>query len=185
MTRLTQWREDRPEAAGRVTNDAATTANLLAAIGVRFERWPATQALRPGAEQAEILAAYATEIARLNRQGGYQSADVIRLARGTPDTAPMRNKFLDEHTHAEDEVRFFVEGAGAFYLRAAGHVHQVICVAGDLLGVPAGLTHWFDMGPDPHFTAIRLFTSPAGWVANFTGDEIARRFPLYDGASWM
>jgi 1,2-dihydroxy-3-keto-5-methylthiopentene dioxygenase len=33
------------------------------------------------------------------------------------------------------------------------------------------------MGPEPHFVAIRVFTNPAGWVANFTGDEIAARFP--------
>ncbi len=182
-TRLTQWRDDAPAVVVRSTTDAEEIAALLAPIGVRFERWPATQVLGPGATQAEILAAYAPEIERLNRAGGYQSADVIRLARGTPDTAPMRNKFLDEHTHAEDEVRFLVEGAGAFYLRAAGHVFQVICCAGDLLSVPAGLTHWFDMGPDPHFAAIRLFTSPAGWVAQFTGDGIARRFPLYEAAS--
>jgi 1,2-dihydroxy-3-keto-5-methylthiopentene dioxygenase len=52
----------------------------------------------------------------------------------------------------------------------------VLCTQGDLIGVPDGTRHWFDMGPNPHFVAIRLFTNPAGWVANFTGDEIAARF---------
>ncbi len=36
------------------------------------------------------------------------------------------------------------------------------------------------MGPSPHFTAIRLFTTPAGWVAKFTGDPIANRFPAFE-----
>jgi len=33
------------------------------------------------------------------------------------------------------------------------------------------------MGPNPNLKAIRLFTTPEGWVANFTGDKIADRFP--------
>jgi 1,2-dihydroxy-3-keto-5-methylthiopentene dioxygenase len=33
------------------------------------------------------------------------------------------------------------------------------------------------MGPNPHFIAIRLFTNPEGWVAKFTGEPIADRFP--------
>jgi 1,2-dihydroxy-3-keto-5-methylthiopentene dioxygenase len=46
--------------------------------------------------------------------------------------------------------------------------------------VPDQTKHWFDMGPEPHFTAIRFFNNPDGWVANFTGDDIAKRFPLFD-----
>ena len=76
-------------------------------------------------------------------------------------------------------MRFFVEGAGMFYLRAAGKVHMTLCERGDLISVPAGTRHWFDMGPSPRFTAIRLFTTPEGWVANFTGTPIARSFPSY------
>jgi 1,2-dihydroxy-3-keto-5-methylthiopentene dioxygenase len=36
------------------------------------------------------------------------------------------------------------------------------------------------MGPTPRFTVIRLFTTPNGWVATFTGDTIAARFPAFD-----
>jgi 1,2-dihydroxy-3-keto-5-methylthiopentene dioxygenase len=32
------------------------------------------------------------------------------------------------------------------------------------------------MGPNPGFIAIRLFNNPDGWVANFTGSDIADRF---------
>ena len=45
--------------------------------------------------------------------------------------------------------------------------------------MPAGTKHWFDMGASPSFTAVRLFTNPEGWVAQFTGDEIAELFPKY------
>ena len=183
MTTLTVWRDDAPAKPETVTRDGAEIARLLAAVGVRFERWKAGKALAPGAGQQEVLAAYATEVERLKRENGYVTADVVRLARGTPNTGPMRQKFLSEHIHSEDEVRFFVEGAGAFYLRIGGKVHQVVCEKDDLISVPAGTRHWFDMGPDPHFCAIRLFNNPDGWVAQFTGDGIADSFPKFDLAT--
>ena len=163
------------------TNDSRDIARLLGEIGVRFERWNADEPLDIDASQEEVLRVYAPQVERLKREGNYGSADVIRLRRGTPDTAPIREKFLNEHAHSEDEVRFFVEGRGAFYLRANGKVYQTICVRGDLISVPAGTKHWFDMGADPEFTAIRLFTNQEGWVANFTGDSIAERYPRLDG----
>jgi 1,2-dihydroxy-3-keto-5-methylthiopentene dioxygenase len=36
------------------------------------------------------------------------------------------------------------------------------------------------MGDSPNFTAVRLFTNPDGWVANFTGEKIADEFPRYE-----
>jgi len=147
---------------------------------VRFERWTADAPLAADADEAAILAAYKSSVQRVQQDGGYQTVDVLRLAKGTPNTEPIRKKFLDEHAHSEDEVRFFVEGSGAFYLRLAGHVYQAICVRGDLISVPAGTRHWFDMGPDPQFTALRWFNNQEGWVPQFTGDTIAARFPRYE-----
>lgn len=162
------------------TVDGDEIARLLSEIGVRFERWTADVELPDDADEASVLAAYRRSVDRLKNECGYRSEDVIRLKKGTPDVAPIRAKFLNEHAHAEDEVRFFVEGRGAFYLRVGGKVYQTVCVRGDLISVPAGTKHWFDMGADPEFTAIRLFTSPEGWVAEFTGDTIAQRFPKLD-----
>jgi 1,2-dihydroxy-3-keto-5-methylthiopentene dioxygenase len=56
----------------------------------------------------------------------------------------------------------------------------MLCTRGDLISVPAGMKHWFDMGPRPNFTAIRLFVNPDGWVARFTGSDIAERFPRHE-----
>lgn len=162
------------------TNESDAIAAELTSIGVRFERWVADAQLEPGAAQADVIAAYRSSVERLQRQCGYQSVDVLRLERGTPNTDPVRQKFLNEHSHSEDEVRFFVEGCGAFYLHVGARVYQTICVKGDLISVPAGTTHWFDMGSDPEFTAIRLFVNADGWVANFTGSDISRAFPLLD-----
>jgi 1,2-dihydroxy-3-keto-5-methylthiopentene dioxygenase len=161
------------------TSDVAEIARVLAAEGIRFERWSADRPLPPDADQELVLSIYARDVARLSREHGYAKADVIRMTPDDPQREVARAKFLDEHTHAEDEVRFFVEGAGAFYLHLGARVFQVVCGAGDLLSVPAGTKHWFDMGAAPRFTVIRLFTSPEGWVAQHTGDPIAAHLPRF------
>jgi len=179
-TILRVYNDDAPAKPIVDTTDAGQIANELSKIGVRFERWAADAELPQGADQETVIAAYKSSIDKLKGECGYTAVDVIRLEKGTPNTEPLRAKFLDEHRHAEDEVRFFVEGRGAFYLHVDGRVYQTICVKGDLIGVPAGTKHWFDMGPDPEFTAVRLFINPDGWVAQFTGDTIASGFPKLD-----
>jgi 1,2-dihydroxy-3-keto-5-methylthiopentene dioxygenase len=181
MTRLTIFALEQPVRRREDTEEPRRVERALAAIGVRYERWAAPASFDRDATEAEVLADYRPEIERLKETGGYQVADVIRLRRGVENAAALRAKFLDEHIHDEDEVRFFVEGRGAFYLRSDLGVHRVLCERGDLLGVPAGTRHWFDMGADPAFTAIRLFTNPEGWVARFTGDPVARQVPEIDG----
>lgn len=179
MTRLTLFREDDPTEIELDTRDAAAIADALDAIGVSFERWP-TIDLPADADDDAVLAAYAPQIDRLRETGGYQAVDIVRLAPDAPNREALRAKFLSEHRHGEDEVRYFVAGSGMFYLREAGRVHMLLCEGGDLITVPAGIRHWFDMGPCPSFTAIRLFTDPEGWIARFTGDAIADAFPRYE-----
>jgi 1,2-dihydroxy-3-keto-5-methylthiopentene dioxygenase len=166
MSHLAIYADDAPGAPLAATSDFDAIVRELAAVGVRFERW-ATRPVAPGAGQDEVLAAYAPEIAALKAAGGYQAVDVIRMVPDHPDLAMLRAKFLDEHTHAEDEVRFFVEGEGLFTLHTHARVFNMLCTAGD-------------MGPRPRFTAIRLFTNPEGWVARHTGSDIAVRFPRHE-----
>ena len=162
------------------SSDGDRIASELAGRGVRFERWATPVTLAAEADQAAILAAYASEIARVQADGGYQTVDAIRLGPDHPDREALRAKFLSEHTHAEDEVRFFVEGRGLFCLHIADEVVQVVCEQGDWIGVPAGTPHWFDTGERPSFCALRFFNNSEGWVATFTGDPIATRFPLLE-----
>ena len=149
----------------------------LGAAGVRFERWEATKPVAPGASQDDVIAAYRADIDRLMHEKGYQAVDVISLTPDHPDRATLRAKFLNEHTHSEDEVRFFVAGQGQFTLHIGDKVYEVLCERGDLIGVPDNTRHWFDMSERPYFIAIRLFTNKEGWVANFTGSDIAEGFP--------
>lgn len=160
------------------TTEAAAIGDALSEIGVRFERW----ALRPLDRASDILTVYADEVARLTQEGGYRSIDVAAIAPDHPERETMRGKFLSEHTHGEDEVRFFVDGEGLFTLHHDARVFNMLCTAGDLISVPAGMAHWFDMGAAPRFTAIRLFVNPDGWIAKFTGSDIAARYPRHQPA---
>ncbi|HPG93587.1 MAG TPA: acireductone dioxygenase [Dokdonella sp.] len=177
MSRLRIYAET-DGAVALATHDAhADIAAALRAVGIRFEQWEAAQPIAAGASQDEVIAAYRTDIDRLMREEGYRTVDVVSLTADHPDRAALRQKFLSEHTHAEDEVRFFVAGSGQFTLHIDGKIYDILCEQGDLIGVPDGTRHWFDMSEQPNFVAIRLFNNPAGWVANFTGDDIATRFP--------
>jgi 1,2-dihydroxy-3-keto-5-methylthiopentene dioxygenase len=183
MTMLTIYAGDAPHAVRSRTDDADAIAALLAPIGIGFERWQAPVRLAEDADDAAVVAAYRGDIDRLMAEHGYRSCDVIRLRPDHPDRAALRAKFLAEHVHADDEVRFFVEGSGIFYIHAADAIHALLCTRGDLIAVPKGTRHWFDMGPAPRFTAIRLFADPDGWIASFTGDPIADAIPRYEGAA--
>ncbi|MBN8716913.1 1,2-dihydroxy-3-keto-5-methylthiopentene dioxygenase [Thermomonas sp.] len=180
MSRLRIFDEHTPDAPRLTTRDFATMAAELARIGVQLERWQPAHAVRPGDPPETIMAAYRTDIDRLVAARGFQSVDVVSIAPDNPQKDALRAKFLDEHFHKEDEVRFFVAGSGLFTLHVGDRVYEVLCEAGDLIAVPDGMTHWFDMGPMPSFVAIRFFTTPDGWVGHFTGTDIAQRFPRYE-----
>ncbi|HBO3177714.1 TPA: 1,2-dihydroxy-3-keto-5-methylthiopentene dioxygenase [Pseudomonas aeruginosa] len=180
MSSLTVYHENQPEQPLKLLTHAEDIASTLAEVGVRFERWEAAAPIAAGASQDEVIAAYAYEIERLKRERGYITVDVVSLNSDHPQKAELRAKFLDEHRHGEDEVRFFVAGRGLFVLHIEEHVYAVLCERNDLISVPAGTRHWFDMGEHPHFVAVRLFNNPEGWVAQFTGDDIASRFPLLE-----
>lgn len=176
MSQLTVYHQDQPGQHLLHTRDSDVIAEELNKVGVRFERWPAEKTLAPEATPEQIGRAYASEIKRLQEEEGYKTWDVISLYPEHPDKHVLRKKFLEEHSHSEDEVRFFVDGQGLFTLHIGEKVYAVLCEGGDLISVPAGTTHWFDMGPNPSFKVIRVFDNEEGWVAKFTGSDIASRF---------
>lgn len=176
MSHLRIFRDDAPDAALLATGDPTAIAAELRSIGVDFERWQPAHPVQPGDAPEAIMAAYRSDIDRLVAARGFKSVDVVSIAPDHPERAALRAKFLDEHAHKEDEVRFFVAGSGIFFLHVEDRVFEVTCEAGDLISVPDGATHWFDMGTQPSFVAIRFFTAADGWVGYFTGSDIAKRF---------
>ncbi len=146
--------------------------------GVWYEHRPA-EVSPIGLSDADVLQGHDRWLKPFMEKNGYRTADVIRVTAETPNLPAIRDKFLREHTHSEDEVRFFVEGEGLFWFhkeRPEEEVFSVRCAAGDLLTVPANTKHWFDLGPTPMVCAIRIFTDQAGWVPNYTQSGIEQRY---------
>lgn len=180
MSELRIYTDNDPQHPVESLRDHDAIASRLADAGIRFERWQASRPIQAGATQDAVIHAYREDIDRLMREGGYQTLDVISMVPDHPDRETLRGKFLDEHRHGEDEVRFFVDGRGLFSLHIGERVYEVLCEKGDLISVPANTPHWFDMGPAPSFVAIRLFNNPEGWVAHYTGSDIANDFSRLD-----
>lgn len=177
MSRLTITPDTQPGRPELRTEDPAAIAEALSPIGVRFERWTLPVHVDADAPADAILAAYRPHLDRLMGEGGAGSADVVRMRPGAEAYPAMRSKFIEEHIHTEDEIRFFVGGAGHFILHEGGRVYDALCTEGDLISVPTGLKHWFDAGPEPHATVLRIFTDNTGWTPHYTGDAISARFP--------
>ncbi len=183
MSLLVSWSDHDPSTALRETTDPAEIANVYAGFGGRFERRPLRPGIAPDTPPDAVLDIYRDVVEELIAAEGFVTVDVAGIhpddGPGWPDTAKtVRGKFIDEHTHGDDdEIRFMVRGSGVFFLHIGDRVHGVYSTAGDLLGVPRGTTHWFDCGAAPDFTAIRFFHDPQGWVGIPTGSDISGRFP--------
>ena len=95
----------------------------------------------------------------------------------TPGLEGMLARFNSEHWHDEDEVRFIVEGRGLFHIHPThGPVFAIEVEAGDLIRVPKGTHHWFDLCADRRIRAIRLFQDPSGWTPHYTSSGVDRGF---------
>ncbi len=149
MSELKIFQDSQPDTLEQHLTDKAAMAKVLADAGIRYEQWQATQELSDNPQQEEVIAAYKADIDRLIAEEGYQTVDVVSMVPDHPEKAAFRQKFLEEHRHSEDEVRFFVEGQGLFTLHIGERVYEVLCTKGDLISVPANTPHWFDMGSNP------------------------------------
>lgn len=156
--------------------DAEAIASRLAAIDIQYERWAADRPLAEDAPADDVLAAYAPQIDRLKQQGGYLTADVIDLHPTTTNLDTMLAKFSREHWHDEDEVRFIVAGRGIFHIHRGDTVVAVEMTPGDLIRVPRGTHHWFDLCSERRIRAIRLFQQMSGWAPQYTETGVDSRY---------
>lgn len=169
-----------------LTGDAEIR-DYLAARGIDYERVEPGSPLGADATADEVLAAFGSKIDELKASGGYVTADVIDVHPDTPGLDAMLRKFSSEHWHDEDEVRFVVEGRGLFHIHpSGGPVFAVEVEAGDLIRVPRGTHHWFDLCVDRRIRAIRLFQDPSGWTPHYTGTGVDEQFqPMCFGPGYI
>ena len=171
----------------RVLRETADITRHLMSIGIDYERCEPRGSLAPGAPAQEILASYEEQIQRLKQRGGYVTADVIDVSPETPNLEAMLAKFSSEHWHDEDEVRLILEGRGLFHIHPRpGPLTAIEVEAGDLIRVPRGTWHWFDLCGERRIRAIRLFQDPTGWTPHYTGSGVDRHYqPLCMGSAYF
>jgi 1,2-dihydroxy-3-keto-5-methylthiopentene dioxygenase len=171
----------------REIRDPNEIREFLKPFGVRFEQWDVAGRIGDDATNEEILAAYAPEIERLKSEQGFVTADVINVTPDTPGLDAMLQKFDKEHLHTEDEVRFTVRGSGVFHINPqTAPVFSVTVESGDLISVPNGTHHWFNLCSDKTIRCIRLFEDPTGWTPQYMEEPIHEKFaPLCMGPSYL
>ncbi len=172
---------------GQVFRSPEEVSTFLAQHGIWYRRFEKLQELDSETDEQGILAAFDEPIRKLQREGGYTTADVIDIDADTPGLAEMLARFSEEHWHDEDEVRFIVGGRGVFHIRPRqGAVFRIEVRAGDMINVPQGTWHWFDLCEESSIRAIRLFQNKSGWTPRYTGSgEAARHEPLCFGPSYL
>jgi 1,2-dihydroxy-3-keto-5-methylthiopentene dioxygenase len=147
--------------------------DFLSGIGIDYERWQSPAELPPDTSAQQILHAYAAQIDQLKAHGGYVTADVIDVGPETPGLDAMLARFSTEHWHDEDEVRYIIAGRGLFHVHPQkGPVVAIEVEAGDLIRVPRGTLHWFDLCGDRRIRAIRLFQDVSGWTPHYTRSNV-------------
>jgi len=171
----------------RQITDPQEISEFLAPFGIWYEKWEVEGRIDGDAESEEILAAYSEEIERLKAKGGFVTADVINVNPETPNLDAMLQKFAAEHTHSEDEVRFTVKGSGVFHIHPEnGPVFAVQVESGDLINVPNGTRHWFDLCSDRTIRCIRLFEDASGWTPHYVDDPVHAGYtPLCMGPQYL
>ena len=171
----------------RTLADETELVAYLAGVGIEYERAGAATVPPGELTSDDLLTAYAPKIDELKARGGYVTADVIDVKPDTPGLDGMLAKFNSEHWHDEDEVRFIVEGRGLFHIHPQqGPVFAIEVEAGDLIRVPRGTHHWFDLCADRRIRAIRLFQDASGWTPRYTESGVDANFqPLCFGPSFV
>lgn len=175
---------DVPKKELRLTDSGEISA-YLSGVGIDYERWENLKKIPADSTDQEILDGYAEEIEALKKKGGYVTADVINIVPTTEGLDAILNKFNKEHWHDEDEVRFIVRGHGLFHIAPeGGDVVSIEMEAGDLIRVPRGTRHWFNLCGDRTVRAIRLFQDMSGWTPHYTNSGVDAGFePLCFGVS--
>ena len=113
-------------------------------------------------------AVYQQPLDVLKAERGYPEQDIVELSPQTPGLDGICAKFVDEHYHDDDEVRFVLSGDGIFDIRSDDDRWMRVYVAtGDLIVVPAKRHHRFLLTDRRAIRCVRLFRDASGWVPHY------------------
>ncbi|NJO94109.1 MAG: cupin domain-containing protein [Hydrococcus sp. RM1_1_31] len=127
-------------------------------------------------EKEQVLQSLDRYFEQLKQSNGYQARDLIALHPNIPNLDALLAKFESCHTHADDEVRYIVDGEGVFgFVRPDSLQMELTIQPEEYINVPAGTEHWFHLTEAKRIKAVRYFITTEGWVPDYT--KTAIRFP--------
>ncbi len=164
-------------------------AERLAALNVQLKTWSTgdnprihellAQPSLSEEEKEEVLGALDHYFEELQRDLGYQSRDLIVLHPGIPNLDTLLAKFESCHTHADDEVRYIIDGEGVFgFVCPNGKQIELTVQAQEYINVPANSEHWFHLTESKRVKAVRYFSNMEGWTPLYTGTPIRFQEPV-------
>ncbi|MHB1142021.1 MAG: 1,2-dihydroxy-3-keto-5-methylthiopentene dioxygenase [Sulfuricaulis sp.] len=165
---------------GTELRDLPAVQGRLARLGITLRHWPAPAEARAkalmekqslnDAEKEELLGFVQNRFDELKREKGYVTRDMVVIHEDIPGLADMLARFDKIHTHADDEVRYILDGQGYFgFVEPDGKQFLLEVSGGDYINVPANAEHWFEMRGCTRCKAVRYFIDTTGWTPNYTG----------------
>ena len=131
------------------------------------------QALDPD-EKAQVLGSLAPQIEALTEGKPHGGHDLVALHADIEGLDALLATFARFHTHAEDEVRYIVDGEGFFgFVLPDKSQAKLRIEAPEYICVPQGVEHWFRLTETRRIKAVRIFMEGDAWEASFT-DTVAR-----------
>jgi 1,2-dihydroxy-3-keto-5-methylthiopentene dioxygenase len=173
---------------GKTYTKLEDIARELAPLNVQLNHWTVgekaqirqllEQEILTEAEKEQVLESLDHYFQQLQQTADYQSRDLIVLHPNTPNLDTLLSKFNRCHTHADDEVRYIIDGEGIFgFVRPDGSQVELTIQPEEYINVPAGTEHWFYLTDRRRVKAVRYFTTTEGWVPEYTNTEINFRSP--------
>ena len=171
---------------GRSLTDLEAIAAELAPLNIGLSYWTTgdnselqqllqSQALND-AEKEQVLVSLDHYFESLKTNLGYTSRDLIVLHPDVPNLDGLLSKFNNVHTHADDEVRYIIDGEGIFgFVRPDGSQVELTVQASEYINVPAGTEHWFYLTERSRVKAVRYFAGTSGWTPEYTTTTIKFR----------
>ena len=180
MSILSVYHQSTPDTPNKVLTHADDIAATLAEQGVRFEQREVAARIRPGTAGDEVLASLGEQVDALRSELSAQVVEVFSVGPEHAQKDELRAGLIDERRHGGQDARLFVSGRGLLNIRVGEYVYALIGERGDLVGVPAGVAQWFDIGEQPNLVLVRFFANEEGRKVQLTGDEGSRAYPGLD-----
>ncbi|OVA03465.1 Acireductone dioxygenase ARD family [Macleaya cordata] len=107
------------------------------------------------------------ELQKIRETRGYNYMDLLDLCPERVENYEEKLKnFFREHIHADEEIRYCLEGSGYFDVRDKDDRWIRIWIKeGDMIVLPAGIYHRFTLDTGNYVKLMRLFVGEPVWTA--------------------